>query len=87
LQILDIKDQTHIAICDMNKEIFVANFVNTKVGNYGGKMHSSTINGLVLLRKGEKFISFSADSIICIWRLMKIYTVPISHIPGTNARL
>jgi hypothetical protein len=76
-----MKDQTHIAICDVNNEISVANFLNTKVDNYGKTRHNSTINGLVLLRKGEKFISFSADSIICIWRLMKINTVPISRIP------
>lgn len=66
-----MKDQTHLAVSDVNKEISVANMLNSKVGNFGKTRHLSNINGLVLLKKGERFISYSGDSIIIIWRIVK----------------
>jgi hypothetical protein len=70
-----MKDQTHLAVCDGNREISVCQINNQKIGNYGKTRHLSKINGLVLLKKGERFLSYSSDSIINIWRIMKGGTV------------
>ncbi|CAD8166851.1 unnamed protein product [Paramecium pentaurelia] len=67
---LDLKDNTHIAFSDLNRDINICNFYTQKIGTNNTK-HLNKINGLTLLKKGEKFISYSSDSIINIWRLMK----------------
>ncbi|CAK74696.1 unnamed protein product (macronuclear) [Paramecium tetraurelia] len=70
ISIIDLKDSTHIAFSDVHKDVNICNIYSQKIGTCNTNSLSK-INGLTLLKKGEKFISYSQDSIINIWRLTK----------------
>lgn len=64
-----MKDMNHFAFCDNNRDVSICNFFTQKIGTYNNSKHLQKINGLTLLKKGEKLLSYSNDSIINIWRV------------------